>query len=52
MELLLIIAGGVLSTAIIFMMIEWARGNVMTDDDFDHFDHPRYDDSMGRNAKD
>ncbi len=52
MELLLIIAGGILSTAIIFMMIEWARGDVMSDDEFDHFDHPRYDDPMGRDAKD
>ena len=51
MELLLIIAGGVLSTAIIFMMIEWARGNVMTDDDFDHFDHPRYDEPARRDAR-
>lgn len=47
MELLLIITGGILTTAIIFMMIDWARGNVVSDDEFDRFDEP-----MSRDRKD
>ena len=38
MELLLIIIGGVLTAAIISMMIDWLRGHVV-DDDINQFDH-------------
>jgi len=43
MELLLIIIGGILTTAIIFMMIDWARGRVL-DDDINPFDHAGFED--------
>lgn len=44
MELLLIIIGGILTTAIIFMMIDWARGRV-GDDDVNPFDHTMPDET-------
>ena len=57
MELLLIIVGGILSTAIIFMMVEWARGGVV-DDEFNPFDQhigdeqTRVDTEQARRGKD
>ena len=43
MELFLIILGGVLTTAIIGMMVDWARGRVL-DDNVNPFDQTRQDD--------
>ncbi|MEJ6402378.1 hypothetical protein [Yoonia sp. 2307UL14-13] len=50
MELLLIIIGGILTTAIIFMMIDWARGRV-GDDDVDPFDQRRRDETRRRQSR-
>ena len=47
MELLLIIIGGILTTAIISMMIDWVRGHVL-DDDINPFDHSFDDRGSGQ----
>lgn len=45
MELLLIVIGGILTTAIIFMIVDRLRGHPF-DDDEDPFDHTGYEDPV------
>ncbi len=45
MELVLIVIGGILATAIIFMVVDRIRGEPFAEDD-DPFDHEGYEDPV------